>query len=183
METKQEIRKKVLLERDSLSKLERDKGNLLVTEKILGHQWYYKASHILMFLSYSSEIDTKMILKDALEKKKKVYAPRVEGENINFYQVEAKDQLEEGFKGILEPSKTKSLFTYTKDMAEHTLMIMPGVAFDKFRNRLGYGKGFYDRFLQDKETLHTIAIGYKCQLVEAVPSVETDKRPDQIICF
>ena len=62
---------------------------------------------------------------------------------------------------------------------------MPGVAFDKQRNRIGYGKGFYDRYLADKEKLQlrTIAIGFQCQLVEAALSDRNDIKPYQVILF
>ena len=63
-------------------------------------------------------------------------------------------------------------------------MIMPGVAFDAGRNRIGYGKGFYDKYLQDKEALQlrTIAIGFGCQMIDAIPAEENDIRPCQVIC-
>jgi 5-formyltetrahydrofolate cyclo-ligase len=62
-------------------------------------------------------------------------------------------------------------------------MIMPGVAFDPERNRIGYGKGFYDRYLQDKPALRTIAIGYDCQMVAEIQTEETDVKPMQVICL
>ncbi len=63
-------------------------------------------------------------------------------------------------------------------------MLMPGVAFDKYRNRIGYGKGFYDKYLQDKKELsiRTIAIGHQCQMVEEIPVMDNDIKPGQIIC-
>jgi len=64
-------------------------------------------------------------------------------------------------------------------------MLMPGVAFDGMRNRIGYGKGFYDRYLFDKPALQlrTIAIGFKCQKVEAIPANDNDIKPYQVILF
>lgn len=62
-------------------------------------------------------------------------------------------------------------------------MIMPGVAFDVRRNRIGYGKGFYDRYLADKEGLHTIAIGFDCQMVPEIEAGEKDIKPMQVICL
>ena len=68
--------------------------------------------------------------------------------------------------------------------ADKTLLLMPGVAFDRYRNRIGYGKGFYDRFLAEfpELCLRSIAVGYQCQLLEELPSEETDIRPCQVIC-
>ena len=64
------------------------------------------------------------------------------------------------------------------------MMLMPGAVFDKMRNRIGYGKGFYDRFLADKENLQlrTIGVGFACQLVEELPSEAWDIKPYQVIC-
>ena len=61
---------------------------------------------------------------------------------------------------------------------------MPGVAFDRYRNRIGYGKGFYDRFLADNPEMQSrsIAVGYQCQLLDVLPAEETDIRPQHIIC-
>ena len=77
-------------------------------------------------------------------------------------------------------------FRYEADEGEtaHVLMLMPGAAFDRYGYRLGYGKGFYDRFLQNKPQLQqrTIGIGYKCQLVEKIPISEYDVKPYQVIC-
>ena len=63
-------------------------------------------------------------------------------------------------------------------------MLMPGAAFDRYRNRLGYGKGFYDRFLADKPLLlqRTIGVGFRCQMRAELPSSPLDVRPCQVIC-
>ena len=74
-------------------------------------------------------------------------------------------------------------FQYDESLAESTLMLMPGVAFDSFRNRIGYGKGFYDRFLEEKMALQfrTIAVGFKCQMVDEIYAEENDIKPYQVI--
>jgi len=58
---------------------------------------------------------------------------------------------------------------------------MPGVAFDQKRNRLGYGKGYYDKFLSNNAALDTVALALECQIVEHIPATEFDIRPDCII--
>lgn len=170
-----------------MSPEERKRGDILLTERILGHQWYYRAESLLGFVSYGSEISTWEILQEALKSGKKVYVPRVTRGDVpemHFYRIRALDELAEGYRGIPEPVCDTESYEYTADRAEHTLMLMPGVAFDKFRNRIGYGRGFYDRYLADKANLqlHTIAVGYKCQLVEELPVSDTDIKPYQVIC-
>lgn len=180
---KKKIRKEVLARRDALSKEERDRATCLITDRIVGHQWFYRAQTLLCFVSYGSEIPTGDIIEEALRKGKKVFVPRVEGENMNFYRILSLEELTEGYRGIPEPDGTGEVYRYCPGEQEETLMLMPGVAFDSLRRRIGYGKGFYDRYLEDKEELqlHTIAIGFQCQLVEEIPQEERDIRPYQVI--
>lgn len=109
----------------------------------------------------------------------KAPSPRME-----FFRIENMNQLMPGYKGIPEPSGDSDRYIYTPERAGHTLMLMPGAAFDGFRNRLGYGGGFYDRYLADREALklRTVAVGFLCQLVGEIPVEGTDVRPCQVIC-
>lgn len=181
---KKHLRKQILSRRDALTPQERERAALLVTERICGHQWFYLADTILCFVSYGSEIDTTGILQEALAKGKKVYVPKVIGEDMVFYRMYSLKELQEGYKGIPEPVGDTESFTYEPDDAEKVLMLMPGAVFDGQRNRIGYGKGFYDRYLADKEKLQlrTIAVGYRCQMVEEIPVQEWDIKPYQVIC-
>ena len=137
----------------------------------------------MIFASYGSEIDTSEIISEALRTGKRVYLPRVEGLEMQFYRIYSLEELTEGYRGIPEPDGTSERYLYSENEADHTLMIMPGVAFDPYRHRIGYGKGFYDRFLEGKEalSLRTIAVGFWCQMVEEIPQEEKDIRPYQVI--
>lgn len=180
--TKTEIRKLMLKRRDELNDYDRERASCLITERILGHQWFYRSDTLLCFVSYGSEINTHEILSEAVRLGKKVYVPRICGEEMRFYRFESLDKLIPGYRGIPEPS-TGELYCYNEKDAEHTLLLMPGVAFDDYRNRLGYGKGFYDRFLRDKEGLwvRSIAIGFRCQKADPLPAEEYDIKPYQVI--
>ncbi len=180
---KKSIRREVLALRDALTEQERQRGNILVTEKILGHQWYYGAEYLLLFADYGSEIDTSLIFEDALTKGKQVFFPKVEGRDMVFYRVTDKAELIKGYKSIREPAGDTDIFEFSPEIQEKTLMIMPGVAFDVTRHRIGYGGGFYDRYLAEKPGMRTIAIGYQCQMLPEIPYEERDIRPGQIICF
>lgn len=185
---RREIRQTALKARDALSREERQKGSLLMTERILGHQWFYRSSIILCFASYGSEIDTYELIREAICKKKRVFLPKVtqlsEKQEMYFYRVTDLSELSPGYKEIPEPAGNTEKYVYDPIEVEQTLMLMPGAAFDGFRNRLGYGKGFYDGFLAEKQALQlrTIAIGFRCQLVEEIPAREGDVRPYQVIC-
>lgn len=194
---KSKIRKEVLKRREALDEKSRAIASLKLAERIIGHQWFYRSDTLLIFASYGSEIDTTEIILEALRTGKKVYVPKVEGDMMNFYRIRSMDYLRPGYKGIPEPvaqaviaadnadehGKRMELYEYVAEEMPHTLMIMPGVAFDPFRNRIGYGKGFYDRYLADKQELklRTIAVGFQCQEVEEVPVEESDIKPYQVI--
>jgi 5-formyltetrahydrofolate cyclo-ligase len=189
IELKNKIRKEMLKKRSELSIEDRTKAALAVTDRILGHQWYYNADTILIFIGYGSEIDTSEIIDEALKSGKRVFAPKVKGNDMDFYEINKYEELELGYKGIPEPDGRSARFDYysrTDSELDRTLIIMPGVAFDMENNRIGYGKGFYDRYLQDKEALrlHSISIGFKCQISEErIPAQEHDLKPYQVICM
>ena len=183
-----EIRRNALKARNAMSREERRKGSLLMTERILGHQWFYRSDIILCFASFGSEIDTFELIEEGICKGKRIFLPKVTNASgkweMCFGRLLDRSELSAGYKGILEPPESAEKYVYFETDAERTLMLMPGVAFDPYRNRLGYGKGFYDRFLAKKDALqlHTIAVGFQCQLVDRIPEIEGDIRPYQIIC-
>ena len=182
-EKKRQLRKEVLKRRNTLTETDRKASSLKLADRIIGHQWFYRSDRLLIFASYGSEIETSEIISEALRTGKRVYLPRVEGEEMQFYKIASLEELTEGYRGIPEPDGSSEQYCYCEEEADHTLMIMPGVAFDPYRNRIGYGKGFYDRFLADKEALkiRTIAVGFQCQLVEEIPQDLNDIRPYQVI--
>lgn len=185
---KAEIRRRALALRGNLSDAERERARVLLTERILGHQWFYRSNTLLGFASCGSEIDTGEILREALRLGKKVYLPRVTGEKVHpemvFLRIGSMEELQPGYRGIPEPREGAEVYEYLKEDTEHVLMLMPGVAFDGCRNRIGYGKGFYDRYLADKPDLQlkTIAVGFRCQMTEEIPCGEHDIKPCQVIC-
>ncbi len=185
LETKKEIRKRILSDRDKLSDEERMRSQCLVAEKIMEHEWFDRAKDVLIFVSFGSEIDTWTIISGAHKLHKKVYVPKVEGDVMEFYRILPDEILTEGYRGIPEPDLTEvhEKFVYKKERADEVLMIMPGVAFDGMRNRIGYGKGFYDKYLQDKSDLRTIAVGFAMQMVPEIEAGERDIRPMQVICL
>ena len=181
---KKNLRKSLLAARDELSEEEKRRAETLITERILGHQWFYNSSFLLCFASFGSEISTWEIIEEALKKGKEVYLPKVQGEKIVFYRYFGEDDLISGYQGIREPSGQTEEFRFEEEKMNRTLLLMPGVGFDQYGNRLGYGKGFYDRFLADKEELRlrSIAIGHKCQMTtEELPKDENDRKPYQVI--
>ena len=96
-----------------------------------------------------------------------------------FYRISIPGGIERGYKGILEPEGNTESYEYAPEEAANCLLLMPGSVFDPLGNRMGYGSGFYDRYLADREALRlrSIAVGFRCQQVESVPVEETDVKP------
>ena len=210
MKSKTELRKEILALRDSLSARERIDKSRIITEKVIRHEKFQKADKVLLFASFRSEVDTTEIFEVAIAMGKEVYFPKVEGREMEFYRVEKEADLVEGHRGIREPLGEKpcafslnwmdekdafinkqrmgtELFMTGKPM--HILVLMPGVVFDEEGNRIGYGGGYYDKFLQilehhiKKENLYKLAIAYQCQIVEKsrIVSEPYDIKPNVVI--
>lgn len=143
-------------------------------------------SHISLFLSMPHEIDTYPIAEHILRCKKSLYVPRCTGGTMAMVRIGSFQEildLPRNSWGIAEPLVSNGdVFL--------DLIIMPGMAFDNCGNRIGYGKGYYDRFIQrcrtnaindSLKTPETVAIGLSQQLVESVPIESTDQKPDLIL--
>lgn len=190
MEKKEPIRRRILALRDGMAKEERDRKSGKIAEKIIRSCWYQEADILLAYVNFRSEADTGAILRQALSDGKKVYCPKVEGERMNFYQILSLDDLEEGYCGIKEPrAKEKNLFFGQKAMSGRCLMVMPGSVFDKKCNRMGYGKGYYDKYLDSllcenpSLAYHMKLIGlcFECQMQERIPAETYDRKTDGVV--
>ena len=137
---------------------------------------------IFLFLSMNSEIDTRSLLEAALEDRKKAFAPTVEGEKLVFRPIlSAEGPWKRGAFGIREPSGSVEQATASFP----ALIVAPGLAFDRDGNRLGKGKGYYDRFLKELETggrqYAALGLCMDFQIVERVPVKENDKKMDYLL--
>jgi 5-formyltetrahydrofolate cyclo-ligase len=118
-----------------------------IYKKVISLPSYFYSKTLLCYVSTENEVDTLPLITAALKSGKKVAVPRcVEGEPIiEFYFIRGLNELEYGSYGLLEPPPLKE----RKYRASGGLCILPGLAFDRTGCRLGYGKGYYDRFLQN----------------------------------
>lgn len=181
---KKRIRREMLAVRDALTEQQQRRASCLITERLLGHQWFYRCKCLLCYVSYGSELDTRELLREALRLGKEVYVPRVlPGHRMDFFRIDSLEQLQPGFRGIPEPPESGGIYDGEPTVSETALMLMPGVAYDPYGSRLGYGGGYYDRYLAAHPRFQTysIAIGHSCQLVERLPVEETDCKPYQVI--
>ena len=144
MSDKVKIRSKALKFRAQLSSKERALKNERIIKRLESLPIFQKASHVLFYYSVNGEVDTLELI-DRYTELKQLYLPAVQGKS-HFQAVPIKKpiELQKGFQGIPEPIERP---TGTHDR-EIELVITPGLAFDKKGNRIGMGKGFYDRYFQ-----------------------------------
>ena len=177
METKKQIRREILSIRDALSKEERKKKSDRIKKQLAELPVFEQADQLLIYAGYGSEVETDAIMELAFRKRKLVFCPRVEGKKMQFYQITDLSQLVSGYRSIREPQPQRSWQQKPGD-----LVIMPGTVFDKEGNRIGYGGGFYDRFLEAHPQVSTAALAYELQLV--VPGrIETEKTDQKPACI
>lgn len=179
--SKVELRKRILKKRDELSSKEHNDFSKIITDRIIEWDKYVECESLLVYVSYRSEVNTYGIIHDALVNGKKVYCPKVNGEDMLFFRIKSLDDLTSGYMGIMEPKEGLSDFNNTEGKS---LILMPGSVFDKNGNRVGYGKGYYDRFLSHCQkkgiNLITSALAFSFQVVENIPAEEHDYKADFI---
>jgi 5-formyltetrahydrofolate cyclo-ligase len=182
METKNEIRKHMLFVRSNMSDEAVKSKSELIFQKVLQTPEYGEAHNVLLYADYRHEVETGKIFEDAIKRGKRVYYPKSDGltHTLEFYRVTNLAQLENGYKGIKEPKAVDSL-RYRLNKKEDTVIIIPGVAFDTTGYRLGYGKGFYDRFLANKRQISTMALSFSDQIIEEIPHDSHDIKMDKIV--
>ena len=197
--TKGDIRKKVLAVRDAITAADKAQYDAYIREIVTGMKEYREAEAVLAYVSYKSEVDTMALIQQALADRKNVFAPKVSGSEMEFWQISSLEDLQEGYRGILEPVQDVSFLDWVREGCK-VMMWIPGAAFDRERHRIGYGGGFYDRYLNrllqrleqtvpteqpmphsERFTLTTAALAYECQVLEQIPYEEHDVKPDMLI--
>lgn len=176
MESKQDIRKRILARRSAMSEEEWSEKSCLIAKRVIEHAFFLCAEEIYCYIDCRREAGTRAILRKAWELGKKIAVPRVNGSEMEFYYVQSLEELEEGYFHIPEPKKSCPLAE-----GEHVLVILPGAAFDKSRSRIGYGKGFYDRYLEKHAGYRTMAAAFEFQVLDGIPSDRHDIRPEIIV--
>lgn len=175
LETKKDIRKRILKERKEIDPAAWQRDTDAVTEAVIGLDVFREATDLYCYVDFKGEVGTRALMQEAWRLGKTVWVPRVSGMEMEFYEITSLGQLAPGTFGVPEPAEG------VPGSARDGLMIMPGVAFDSRRNRVGYGKGYYDRYLEKHPGLDTIAICFDMQIVEEVPSDPLDIRPRILI--
>lgn len=143
--------------------------------KVLQFPELIEAKTVCVYMPTGNEIDTTEIIRYCKENGKRLAAPRVNGNTMEFYYFTDETDMEQGAYDIWEPTGTEAV----ED--EESLVIMPGVAFDLSCNRIGYGKGYYDRYLSAHPHMKKVALAYDFQIVGRIKREVHDVRPDVVV--
>ena len=173
---KQELRQTIRQRKRAMSREEIEERSRRLGEKFLACDAYRNCSCLYGYLPYNQEVRTWAILAQALKDGKKVAVPKVYGDEMKFLYLTDFTKLSTGYAGIPEP-------IFDEPVAEEktALVLMPGLAFDKEGHRIGYGGGFYDKFLSKEPEHPTVALCYEFQMVENLETEEFDIPVDKVI--
>jgi 5-formyltetrahydrofolate cyclo-ligase len=159
-----------------------------IQNRILDSEMYRKADVILSYSAIRSEVETELFHRMVLAQGKSLYLPKTypNQKRMSFYRVTDLARLQSGYQGILEPPEEGAAEVFWKQKKENQkekiLMIMPGAAFDDRGNRLGYGGGYYDRYLSEYgECFTTVLIAFEEQKTARIPEESCDIKPDYIL--
>ena len=178
-EEKAALRKCASAIRGAIPPEEKSALDAAILENFLETEEYKRCSLLFLYAPIRSEIDLWPLFARALTDGKKVAFPRCEGEKgeMHFYAVNSRDELSPGAYGVLEPREDCPLCDGFDDPA--ALMVLPGLCFDYAGGRLGYGGGYYDRYLARFPGL-TVGMCYE-RLILPVPMEENDRRVGLLI--
>ncbi len=176
METKKNIRKLVFQRRKEARPEDIRNHSALICKTLCSLGQYQESDWVYLYIDCKNEVMTGPVMKAALSDGKRIAAPKVIGQNMVFYEIHGMEDLEPGYFGILEPKEGLPIAR-----GEDGLLLMPGVAFDPMRHRIGYGGGFYDRYLSIHTRMKKVAVAFEFQILKEVPFEKTDILPDLIV--
>ncbi len=177
---KKKIREKIRYLLNNLSDEDYKLKSSIITDKFLRCDEYKDAETIFIYYPFRKEINTRIIIKDALSKNKKIVLPKVSGSEIKlFFITDIKKDLKPGSFSILEPDISQCM---EADLKSIDLVIVPGLCFDLNFNRIGYGGGFYDRILKKLNSkINIIALAFDLQIFNNIPACSHDQKVDIIM--
>jgi len=151
--------------------------SLLISENLFRLDSFKLAKRIALYSPILNEVRTNQVFLKSIELEKEVYFPRVNGSSLDFYRVDDLKQLKPGKFGVLEPECA----LFKVDPQQIDLFVIPGLAFDHSGNRLGYGKGYYDRTLINIPVQNRAGLSYSFQILSFIPANENDQKVGVVV--
>ena len=191
MISKENVRKKAVETRDSIDEESRQQKSEEIAKKILEADWFKEADIVLSYHAFRSEVEVDTLNRAVLTQGKKLYLPKtyVKEKQIRFFEITDLSKLKRGYQKIWEPTGEEPEFSFetVKEEQKKVLMIMPGTAYDARGYRMGYGGGYYDRYLNAHEAewkmidFMTVFAAFSEQKMILIPGERCDVKPDVIV--
>ena len=175
MVTKAQIRKSYKQKRAMLNEESVRVMSEAICAAVENSAWYHEAERVGFYYPLGSEVQLTGLVTKAWAAGKKTCFPRVSGENMEFYEISDFSQLEEGCFHVMEPVE------FCAEPVVPELILIPGVVFDGFGNRAGYGKGYYDRYLTAHPDCIRAGIAYRMQVTGQIPAEPQDVRMQYLV--
>jgi 5-formyltetrahydrofolate cyclo-ligase len=179
-ELKSNLRKEILNRRNSLSQLQIYKKSKLIQKNLIRTSQFIESKTIGLYIPIGSEVETWDIINCVLKSGRTLLLPRIVNNNIRYFIVEQNDFDTDSFDTnrfrIKEPRKINGSVEYID------LLIIPGIVFDSYGYRIGYGYGYYDKFLAREKFSKCISLAYDFQLIKIrIPKFAYDRKIDMLI--
>ena len=174
--TKQQLRRFIRQQKEAIPESEILRRSQLLVTRLEKEPVYRQAAAVYGYYPFNQEVRLLSLLEAALAQGKQVALPRVANGQMQFFFIRSLAETVPGYRGIREPAPFCPL---AKDPT--ALVILPGLAFDHSGNRLGYGGGFYDRFLSREPEHPTIALCYDFQMVDILETDTFDHPADRVL--
>ncbi|MDR1722559.1 MAG: 5-formyltetrahydrofolate cyclo-ligase [Tannerella sp.] len=174
MKTKQEVRKEIAELKKTFAAADYERLSGQVCRRLANTEYFAKAKCVAFYYSTRDEVSTWDFIEE-WRVGKRIALPVVVGEDMEFYAYEGPSKMKLGAFGIAEPLGTERI-----DIAEIDMFVVPGVAFDRNLNRLGRGKGFYDRVLSSVDK-PVIGLCFGFQLLDKIPAEVHDRRMTAVV--
>lgn len=177
MEPKTQKRASILNQRQKLNPEFRAVASAEVARSLFDLKEYQRVASLGLYAAFDNEVETEAIFHHSVHLSKKVFYPKANSDKttLSFHAVSSLSELTPGYAGILEPVTEE-----TENIQDIQMLVIPGVAFDRNGNRLGYGHGFYDRLLKNYRG-YKIALAYEFQLLDVLPTDSTDEIVDVVV--
>lgn len=173
---KKELRRQIRAQKLAMTEEQIRTASEALGELFADSPLYWQADTIYFYLPYNQEVRTVPMLKRALQEGKRVAVPKVYGDEMRFIYLTDLSRIAPGYCGIPEPIDDGPV---AQDST--ALVLMPGLAFDRQGHRIGYGGGFYDRFLASEPNHPTLALCYRFQLFDRLETEEFDIPVDCVL--
>jgi len=179
--TKSELRKEYRNIRNMVPEAVRCSESRRVCERVVAGSLYRESDAVFCYISYGSELETDSLIQRALKDGKTVAVPVIQGKNMFFCRIHQGMEYQRNEYGIPEPVEKEPV---EPEGFSSVLLIVPGLCYDKQGGRIGYGGGYYDRYI-DKygrtAKFQMVSLALSCQFYEGcIPMEEHDIRPDKI---